>query len=723
MANCDICGGMTAWGTGTTYTADEFRMIVAMGFRPDRKVVMMGPAAVQGWINGLVASSTTGWLLCPSCAVRAAQYMPKTTGTGPAGQKLEETMTVDQLLGSSLLKSLSADVKPEGKTPSSTPKKPEIPQAAYHWTAVTGDDKECPECAETIKTEARICRFCEAKFDVEVRGYCDTDHDEVTLDDKDRCSLCGGEVVDRHIKTRLKVEAPLVEAQAGQVLSISPATTAPGISRAEISFRSVPQRLDRPGCLTAYAIFLIMTSLIILLGGTCGGFSMLTTGTEVVGGAVSFVVSLVMGVLGLLLARGLWLMKNWARIGVILTQGAGMIIGLLTILSLLFPLSTTEGVEMNPSGIIFGGIVGLIIPGVILVWFMRNGKDFQEPVQLVVAPSPQASSPIVSRAPETPPAQTKPPEIIPATSKPSATSWESVLSGKQPDAPSPPVPETSRLVAEALEIIESRVVQFIPGGVIKSGGDTSEAMNAAEKLAEAHQLQPEDPWLHYAWASALHLAMQYKTGREEMERLAQTHPDFLFAKFAIDDWDQWDGLFALPPWKPGIENVHPAISAEIKAAFVLGTRQELQPRATLFLRDAGGDFQNPSILQNARIDITTVLSSDDPQIAVLYARIWDNPDSPYQVEALGLPLYPRGSKLRCKYEYLCLQEDIDFAVIDNHDRILLNKRLAFPKRMRKTHEKLLKLLQSSPGREISDTELVSAVRSFQSRFSLSDVRY
>jgi hypothetical protein len=278
-------------------------------------------------------------------------------------------------------------------------------------------------------------------------------------------------------------------------------------------------------------------------------------------------------------------------------------------------------------------------------------------------------------------------------------------------------------LSEALEIIEGRAVQIVPGGIIKYGGDASQAMRAAEMMEQAHRLQIEDPWLHYAWACALHLAMQYKTAREEMEHLLKAYPSFHWAKIALDGWALWDGLFALPAWEPGTKTVHPAISAEVKRGYVLGTRQGFQPRATLFLRDASDDLRGSSPLTSMRIDITTVLSDTEPLLAVVYARIWDNPKDPYQVEALGVPLYPHGSKHRCKYEYLCLQEGIDFAIIDNQDRILLNKRLPMSDTMKKAHAELFSRLSTSPGREYSDEELASAVRAFQNRFSLSDVRY
>ena len=49
--------------------------------------------ALVQWKHGLVANSKTGWLLCPSCAARAAKYLPKPAGTGPGGHVLSETVT------------------------------------------------------------------------------------------------------------------------------------------------------------------------------------------------------------------------------------------------------------------------------------------------------------------------------------------------------------------------------------------------------------------------------------------------------------------------------------------------------------------------------------------------------------------------------------------------------------------------------------------------------
>lgn len=56
--------------------------------------------------------------------------------------------------------------------------------------------KTCPACAEEIKGEALVCRFCGQEFSVRRMGYCSTCHRQVEVGDDARCPICGTEVVD-----------------------------------------------------------------------------------------------------------------------------------------------------------------------------------------------------------------------------------------------------------------------------------------------------------------------------------------------------------------------------------------------------------------------------------------------------------------------------------------------------------------------------------------------
>jgi len=109
---------------------------------------------------------------------------------------------------------------------------------------------------------------------------------------------------------------------------------------------------DRPGCVTAYAVLLGIGAGLIGLAGIWYGLS-----EEEFGGMVFAVV---VAVLEFLLARGVWRLKNWARIIVIVLQSLGILAGIVGLFS---------GNVLN--------LVGLAIGGYILYWFASHGEYFE----------------------------------------------------------------------------------------------------------------------------------------------------------------------------------------------------------------------------------------------------------------------------------------------------------------------------------------------------------
>lgn len=284
--------------------------------------------------------------------------------------------------------------------------------------------------------------------------------------------------------------------------------------------------------------------------------------------------------------------------------------------------------------------------------------------------------------------------------------------------------EALALVSKALDIVEAQVEITTQAVSVGSTGSTGAVMDAARLLGEAHEAEPHNPLLHYGYASALHLAMQYKTAEEAMRACAQMHPDFQLARFALEGWAEWHSPLTFVPWGPGTTAVHPAIANAVKTCVLLSTRDGILPRATLFFRDAESAFPNPSALRTARVELATVISPvKDPQVIGINGKVYDSPSDPLSIEACEVPFYPRGNARRCTYEYFACQTDLDFAVMDRDDRILFNQRLQLSPRMKAANARLLALLAASEGTDISASEGRDAIMRHQQIISPNDVAY
>jgi len=249
-----------------------------------------------------------------------------------------------------------------------------------NWIVIEGQDKKCPQCAETIQGEARVCQFCEARFEVMVRGYCPKDHEQVPVDDQGRCPRCGSEVVDRHMVSRhvpepgAGIQTAIASAGAAPTEGTASTPTAP--SAAASSGGQVPTAAPpkRPGCLTVYAILLFA-------GGLAAGLGMMVGGVQTMRSGMAPAIMLAIGgliaaLLSAALARGLWRLRNWARITVMVLQSLGMV-GYIAGIFGAFAMPTVPGSPaIDPMSSLCSGILGVVISASILGWFVRHRAVF-----------------------------------------------------------------------------------------------------------------------------------------------------------------------------------------------------------------------------------------------------------------------------------------------------------------------------------------------------------
>jgi ribosomal protein L40E len=138
---------------------------------------------------------------------------------------------------------------------------------------------------------------------------------------------------------------------------------------------------ERPGCVTLYAVLLGIVAGLTVIEGTISFFALIGGSYENPGLGIIVVAGiLVVAGLEFLLARGLWQLKNWARITVIVIQGLGVLSSVLYFV--LIALGTrainlaTREITYDTSGII-GEIVGLAISGYIIYWFASHRQHFR----------------------------------------------------------------------------------------------------------------------------------------------------------------------------------------------------------------------------------------------------------------------------------------------------------------------------------------------------------
>lgn len=129
-----------------------------------------------------------------------------------------------------------------------------------------------------------------------------------------------------------------------------------------------PRVAKRPGCVTAYALLLgIWATLCGALVIVSVVFAVFVQDPATV--PVELVFPLALVVVGFLIARGLWRLRNWARIAVIVLHSLWIVLFLLRLVTL------PEG--LDPAFALGAVLVGVGISGCIIYWLASHGEHFE----------------------------------------------------------------------------------------------------------------------------------------------------------------------------------------------------------------------------------------------------------------------------------------------------------------------------------------------------------
>jgi hypothetical protein len=129
--------------------------------------------------------------------------------------------------------------------------------------------------------------------------------------------------------------------------------------------------IDRPGCVTAYTIFLWLTAAAYIIFALIIGLPLLSESAGA--GIVLLFCGLAVAGIPVTLGIGLWQMKKWACALVLIFQGMGVLGSLLSMFGVYAASNVAEAISF-----IGRPAVGLLISGGIMYWFIDNRHQFDQ---------------------------------------------------------------------------------------------------------------------------------------------------------------------------------------------------------------------------------------------------------------------------------------------------------------------------------------------------------
>jgi hypothetical protein len=132
---------------------------------------------------------------------------------------------------------------------------------------------------------------------------------------------------------------------------------------------SPPTRYKRPGCLTLYIAYLLISAPFVLLTALLGVMSRGGRIYPLIAGTIQLIVNAVV-------AMGLWRLHNWARIAVIVLHS--LLILMFVLLVALAGIASLSGIPATPLTEILYSLGATAVNALIVYWFAKNGHYFDQ---------------------------------------------------------------------------------------------------------------------------------------------------------------------------------------------------------------------------------------------------------------------------------------------------------------------------------------------------------
>lgn len=139
---------------------------------------------------------------------------------------------------------------------------------------------------------------------------------------------------------------------------------------------------ERPGCITIYAILLVLGGLVNIAASALVGYGFVVEPDLVTVGVILTLCMFAWSLVPFVMAVGLWRMRMWAWWLVMIFQVFGLAMACLALVLLVPVLTAGVGGRLGTAELItlFGGVpVGLLINVIILYWFATNRDRFRKP--------------------------------------------------------------------------------------------------------------------------------------------------------------------------------------------------------------------------------------------------------------------------------------------------------------------------------------------------------